>query len=295
LMPELLRRPAAALAQLFAAPGCESAGRAVIEPALTHLLAPLVWLGLLEALRRRRDPAVRALAIWVVGSVLIPAALGRELPRRLLLMLPFVYALAALPVIEASRDPSRTARRWTAAGLALLVLACAIAGAHGYFGRWYVEPDASSAPSQMATPQELRGSFLELSRELKKLPRHSTVALAPLFPGARMLLRTFDTERPQRGGGRLAVRRSAVSAQAVHDATCELALPFVWVAPDDPESRERFAALGREFRVEQHSRGPFLFVSVLKRRPHACPPIAGGAMDRTRLEPPSYAEPGESP
>jgi hypothetical protein len=266
--PEILRRVSGSLGQLFSQPGCESAGRAVAEPALTHLLAPLILLGLLEAWRRRRDPTTRVLAVWVLGAMLIPAWMGGPLPRRLLLMLPFVYALATLPliaVLHASAVGSR-ARAPAVAGIALLLLASGVVGIHGYFGRWYVEPDSPDP----ARPLDLRGSFLDLSKVLKTVPRDMTIAMPRLFSGDRQLLRTFDGETPQREGGRLAVRFEAKTAQGLRDASCALEPPFVWAAPDDPQTRRHFAALHRDFRLAQGHRGPFLFVSVLERRPGAC-------------------------
>ncbi len=128
-----MRRMAAAL---FYAPAWESAGRFVAVPLLDPLLAPLILLGMVGALHRRSQLCWRLLLVWCAGALLLPAALGGALPRRVMLAVPFVHALAALPLVDLYRLAPAVARRAVALLLALLVAASLALGPWLYFERW---------------------------------------------------------------------------------------------------------------------------------------------------------------
>ena len=67
------------------------------------MLAPLVLLGFAEGVRRRREPGVRLLLVWTLVGALAPVLLIGPDTRRGLLGLPWLYGLAALPLVSAWR------------------------------------------------------------------------------------------------------------------------------------------------------------------------------------------------
>jgi hypothetical protein len=260
--------------QLLVAPGCDVASRPVREPGLPPLLTPLILLGGLEILRRRRQPALRAIGVWVCAALVLPALSGGPALRRALLIFPFVYAWAALPLLDAIRSARTPARRATArAGAALLLAAALPAGIHGYFGRWYVDLptwDALQTARPSARQHELFESLLELGRALRALPRDVPVVLEPLFRGDRIVLERTSGERLQRDGGRL-IDRHDRRAPARRRVACALDPPFVWVAPDTPSARGQLERLGQDFQTRREAAGPFLLEHVSRRRPGGCP------------------------
>ncbi len=263
--------------QLAAAPGCDLAGRPVREPGLPPLLTPLILLGALEILRRRRQPALRALGVWVVAALVLPTLAGGAALRRALLIFPFVYALASLPLLEAIGSARSARGRGAArAGAALLLAASVAAGIHGYFGRWYVELPAwdslQQAPPQ-ARQHALFESFLELGKALRALPREVPVVLEPLFSGDRILLERIAGERLRRDGGRLIEPRRDRPRASLRRTACALDPPVVWVATDSAAAREQLDRLRRDFETRRERAGPFLLEHVVARRPGGCEAI----------------------
>lgn len=213
----------------------------------------------------------------MVAALVLPTLAGGAALRRALLIFPFVYALASLPLLDAIGS-ARSARGRAAAraGAALLLAASVAAGIHGYFGRWYVELPAwdslQQAPPQ-ARQHALFESFLELGKALRALPRDVPVVLEPLFSGDRILLERIAGERLRRDGGRLIEPRRDRPRTSLRRTACALDPPFVWVATDSAAAREQLDRLRRDFETRRERAGPFLLEHVVARRPGGCEAI----------------------
>jgi hypothetical protein len=252
-------RLGAMLEQLFRAPGWESSGRYVDAPLLDPLLAPLVLLGLGEALRRGRGTAWRVVAVWVAAAAVVPAVAGAAAPRRALLALPWAYGLAALPLLELrARCRGGASRRLLALACAALVAAVAARGLHVYFERWERRPGATRYDFHL----------LELVKLVKQLPPDERVLVVDAIPRTRDYLE---------GEGALGRRDVPVlsrdeTPERVLARSCRIPPPFTWVTADHPRERERLASLERGFETRSQVRGGFLLVRAEAPRPGGCGP-----------------------
>ena len=231
-------------------------------PDLNPILAPLLVLGLIEAWRRRREPTMRLLLIWVTGGLLLPAAVAGAAPRRCFLALPFAQTLMALPLLavaEALRPRLRAA-----AGAALLVAAAAT-GVHLYFEHW--NDHLAACP---------RAGLLELVRVLKA-DRSDAPVLIPtglVYHGdlglANELLGGIDQDGPNPGRWVQVTRRRSLGPGQLRSLSCRQPTPFSWVVPEDRELLARFEPLGRDFTLEQRREGNYRWLVAKAKKPTGC-------------------------
>jgi hypothetical protein len=248
------------LAQLFYASSWESSGRWIAAPLINPLLAPLLVLGVFLAWRRRREPAVRLLLIWVVGGALLPAVLGGAAPRRTSLILPFVYALVALPVVELAGALERT-RPWGRAAAAALSVALFAAVAstdtYLYFREW---------DHQQGIPGG-GGMILDFVKVLKKQPVEEPVLMPAIYRGLEKYLDAGEASRewPELVSGPL-----KSPARVVRTLSCRQAPPFTWMAWDTPEQRAALVPLQEHFEVDTEVASGILVLRVTAARDDVC-------------------------
>jgi hypothetical protein len=228
---------------------------------LDPLLAPLMVLGVAMAWRRRDEPAVRLMLIWVVGGALLPAVAGGPAPRRTTLMLPFLYALAALPLTALAAAALRRggAVRGFAAVLALAFFAAATAsGSYLYFREWQHHAGRVGGG----------GDLLHLVKVLKGRPGDEVILMPALFPGLDNYLdagsATVPLPRPE-------VRRvGTLPALAVLTRSCEHPPPFTWMFRDVPGQRASTKLLETHFAVEEQVREGIRILRVTAARGDIC-------------------------
>jgi len=133
------------------------------DPALTLVPAFLVIHGMVESLRRWREPRHRLLLGWLVVG-LIPGFLSTEVPRvyRVLLASPPLYVWAALPVLRLYECAAHVAPRWRwLRGVAvLIVLSVPLIDFNYYFYRVYTSREFRSFQATR---------LVEMTRTLKAL------------------------------------------------------------------------------------------------------------------------------
>jgi hypothetical protein len=243
------------LAQLFVGPHVDESGSLSDAPAIHPMVAPLIVLGLLAAVRRRQEPVMTALLVWVVVGALVPALVGGPYPRRTLLMVPFCFALAALPLLEAAtRHPGRRALAW-AVSFALVVY-LALAGSQLYhYGRF--GSVASRGPA-VTIP------LLELAKAAKTVPGEGRI----LVPGRHRWV--LGILRDVEGAHRIDVKPDATTAARVRQISCVQRVPFAWIARDAPEQDTLFSGLGTEFSIVTRVQHGYRLHLVTARRPDAC-------------------------
>ncbi len=246
----------------FFAPGREMAGHRVEEPLLGHVVAPLLLLGVAEAFRRRRDPVIRALVAWVLGAMLIPGTVALAFPQRAVVALPFVFALAALPIAAVVPNAARPLARRRAAALAIALLAAvAASGTHAYFGRWYT-------PSQ-GVGLFPGADFLAYSKLLKHLPEDLPILATPALGALEEVREKLEAE-PVPLSRRVRVQLRATGTGAVHRISCQEAAPFLWISRDTAAERQLLDALGRGFEVKEELHEPYRVVYVTGHDREAC-------------------------
>ena len=234
-------------------------------PILNPVVAPLLVLGLAEAARRWRVPAARALAVWAVGGAVLPSMIAGVFPRRMVLMLPFAYVLAALPVVELA-GVAGVRLGWSriaaVGGAAVLVVAVASTNAALYFRHW----DWAGAQGGV--------SKLGLLRLLETLPPEEVVLLPQLFPsvtgeGVADYWRVLYPHRPPR---RLVVMPDDTADEhEVRRLSCAQPPPFTWIVAAAPAKSAAAVRAGLgAFRHGTEMRGPFAIVRVLDRTEDAC-------------------------
>jgi len=250
----------AAVQRLFVQPGWESNGRIVSVGLLNPVTAPLLVLGAAVAAARFGDPVLRMLLVWSSLAFLLPTAVAGTLPRRLLLMVPFAFLLAMLPLAEIAAAASRRARPLLAGG-GLVLAACGVAlGAHLLDAHWAVGLGRASA------------SRLALDRILMGVPETRDAWLAVSFPSMGHHLRSVL------GMGEhvhLARRVSPVDARRL---SCQQSPPFLWIALDDADGRELERAISRDFDLSAVSRDGYRVIEASARRPGPCGPLGPGAV-----------------
>ncbi len=234
-------------------------------PILNPVVAPLLVLGLAEAVRGWRAPIMRALVVWTVGGAVLPSMVAGVFPRRMVLMLPFAYVLAALPVVALIR--ALCAYRWwgriATVGLgAALFVAVVSTNAALYFRHW----DWAGAQGG--------ASKLRLLQVLETLPPDEVVILPKLFlsvtgEGVADYWRVLYPDRPARP---LVVAPSnAPEAAEMRRLSCAQTTPFTWIVPT--RSKQWAAAVAAVAGTYQHTteaRGPFVVVRMLGRAEGAC-------------------------
>jgi hypothetical protein len=243
------------LAQLFAGPYIDESGSFSDGPALHPVVAPLIVLGVLAAVRRRQEPVMTVLLVWVVGGALVPALVGGPYPRRTLLMLPFCYALAAFPLLEAAtRHPRRQTLVWLVSFA--LVIYLALAGSQLYhYGRF--DPVAPRGLT-VTTP------LFELAKAAKTVPGEGRI----LVPGRHRWI--LNILREVEGDGRIEARPDATTPARVRQISCAQTVPFAWIARDTPEQDALLAALGTDFSIAIHGQHGYRVHLVTERRADAC-------------------------
>lgn len=247
------------LSQLLLGPHIDESAAFLDGPVLHPLLAPLVFLGLAAALRRRQEPLMTALLVWVVGGALLPAVIGGPYPRRTLLMLPFCYALAALTLIEVMTLLMK-GRAFVLPVSFALVAYLALAGSQLYHhGRFGPVRDDARHPGPAATIP-----LLELAKTVKALPREERMLIPGSHRWALRFLRGVERET------RVDVRPDATSVARVREISCAQALPFAWIALDDPEQNALLSGLQKEFSIETRARHGYRVHLIAARRPDAC-------------------------
>jgi hypothetical protein len=252
-------------ARLFYAPGSEL-GAWIPVPLLNPLVAPLVLLGFASAWRRRAEPLVRAIVVWVVAGAVLPAALSGDAARRAALILPFVYALAALPLVELSewcRSAGKFRRRAGAAAAVLLWMGVGATGGHQYFRPVHARWDDAAGHSAPA-------SILELVKAIKAVPESVPIRLRTTEPGVLGHLERIEGWSPARGRERISLRLGARSRSGLVVRSCAETTPFVWISEDREEERALFEAFGEHFETRSEVRGPYWLVHVEGVKPGSC-------------------------
>jgi hypothetical protein len=249
------------LEQLFYTPGWESSGRWVGAPLLNPALVPLLLLGLALAWRRRCEPALRLLLIWVVGGALLPAVVGGPAPRRTSLMLPFAYAAMALPLVEIAAELRRR-RPWgrpaAAALAAALFAAVACSGCFVYFRQWDQQTGLPGAG----------GGILDFVKVLKTRPVDEVVLMPAMFRGLDNYLDAGDAswEWPERVSRPLKDRPLMV----VRGLSCRRPAPFTWMAQDTAEHRAALAWVEKHFVVESEVHSGIRVLRAVAARDAVC-------------------------
>jgi hypothetical protein len=170
-------------------------------------------------------------------------------------MVPFCFALAALPLLEAAtRHPGRRALAW-AVSFALVVY-LALAGSQLYhYGRF--GSVASRGPA-VTIP------LLELAKAAKTVPGEGRI----LVPGRHRWV--LGILRDVEGAHRIDVKPDATTAARVRQISCVQRVPFAWIARDAPEQDTLFSGLGTEFSIVTRVQHGYRLHLVTARRPDAC-------------------------
>jgi hypothetical protein len=253
-------------ARLFYSPGPEL-GAWIPVPLLNPLVAPLVLLGFASAWRRRAEPLVRVIVVWVVGGALIPAAVAGDAARRAVLILPFVYALAAFPLVELSvwcRSAGVLRRRAGAACAVLFMLVVAATSGYQYFSPIHARWDGAAEPG-------VHPSILELVKVIKAAPESVPILLRTSRPGLLGHLEGIEGWPSARARDRILLRRGVRRRSALVRESCAQAKPFVWISEDSEEQRALFTGLGARFETRSEPHGPYWLVHVDAAKPGGCP------------------------
>jgi hypothetical protein len=268
------------LAELFAKPHIEFGLRLADVPILNPVVAPLVVLGLVEALRRRKQLVMRALLVWVVGAALLPAMFASVAPRRAVLMLPFIQLLAALPLAECLRARGRPGDAVTLRGVvmvAVVVLVALIAFGSGTWAtferrggelRIWREADPDREVAEGAP--ETTGSILELAKWLKSLPPDEVVRIAPVYPLLDAYLSVLEEPGTPGIPERATVDPRADGVGKIRRTSCNASLPIQWVTRSSLRSDSALAALAEAFEFSEAVSGPWWRLRIEKTRGDAC-------------------------
>ena len=268
------------LAQLIYAPYWESNGRLIDGPLLSPLLSPLLLLGMLAAWRRRGEPITRMLLLWVCGGALLPAAVAGVVPRRAVLMLPFAFALMALPILEIGRG---LAPRRSGIGVSLAVIVITIVvitGGHFYFHRWGVpfgaRAPATTALAEGASPSGVqrtssgRGAVLQLMKAVKSVPRDQVVLTTHLVENFPRYLKSIEEEPPPGQPARIREWPDADSPERIREISCRQRVPFAWITRDTPQQRQLFREIERDFAVRAEAHGIYRIFRISGTAADAC-------------------------
>jgi hypothetical protein len=271
------------LAELFAKPHIEFGLRLADVPILNPVVAPLVVLGLIEALRRRKQLAIRALLVWVVGGALLPAMFASVAPRRAVLMLPFVQILAALPLVEllrARQGPGGTAPfgRVSTVVLGAIVTLVAIVGyASGTWatferrgGELRIWREADPDLEVVEGAPETSGSILELAKRLKSLPPGEVVRIAPMYPLLDAYLSVLEESGTPGIPERAKVDPRADGVGKIRRTSCNASLPIQWLTRSSLRTDAAHTALAEAFEFSEDVSGPWWWLRIEATRGDAC-------------------------
>jgi hypothetical protein len=259
----VVRNLQSVVAQLLWRPGIDRMRHTMVAvPMLSPLVAPLLLVGIVEALRRR-DPVLRALVVWVVGGALLPAVASGVAPRRCVLMLPFAYALMALPLADVLACTAAGGGPWRrrAAGGAALAFVVAVMATHAHlYHRYWAD-----------WPDEPFGT-LALAKAVEALPPDDTVVLPALTPrqgsDLALYLKVLYRQRPAHRLVPLAAARP--EAEELRRVACRERLPIAWVLRPTPDGRATAATLASHGPHETELRPPYTVVRLLARDHAAC-------------------------
>jgi hypothetical protein len=259
------------LSQLFFESSWESSGRWVVGPLLNPALASLLVVGLAVAWRRRSEPAIRLLLVWVVGGALLPAIFGGPAPRRTSLMLPFVYAVMALPLVELGTRLAQRSRWERVAGGALaVVLGAAViaSGSHRYFSDWEHQGGLPNGG----------GELLDYVKLLKTRPVDEKVLSPAMFRGLGSYLDAGDASRfwPERAVEPF--RKQPL--RVVRELSCAQSPPFTWIARDIPEHRSALEFVSRHYATEADDQADLLVRRATAARSRLCGGAPAGPRSR---------------
>lgn len=247
-------RLSATFSMLFFKPYWQLMGRFIDAPVLNPFIAPFIVLGLCEAFRRRRQFVFRVLFVWVLVGAVVPAVVGTPFPRRTVLMLPFVYSLAAMPLIEVVR--SRAGGRMGALALvAAFSLAVATTGSHMYFQRWDQAVVADAVPG-----------LLRFAKTIKGVPSTERI-LTPRTYGRGWWRHVTKFKYGKRGG---VTQVDAKTREDIREISCGLTPPFTWAVPRQQEVPDRYRVLSDDFRVDEEMHPTYTLFRITGRKPGAC-------------------------
>jgi len=249
------------LSQLFYQASWESSGRWVDGPLLNPALAPLLVVGVALAWRRRREPVMRLLLIWVIGGALLPAVFGGPAPRRTSLMLPFIFAVMALPLVDLGARLARHSApvRIAGAALALALGAAAIAsGSHLYFRTWEQQGGLPGGG----------GELLHYVKLLKTRPNDEMVLSPAMYRGLENYLDAGEASRDWPERAIEPFRKQPL--RVVRKLSCAQPPPFTWIARDIPEHRAAFTFLAQHYAVESEDQDGLLVRRVTATRDGLC-------------------------
>ena len=265
------------LAQLFALRDWESDGRLVDGPLLNPVLAPLLVLGLLAALRRRREPLMRMLCVWVLAGALLPAVIGGVVPRRSVLMLPLAYALVSLAMLEIAAGVlprGLRRRRWVSVlASAVFLVAAAGVGSGLYFDRWDIRlepwPPPTTAAAWGISPD--RRSRLRLTKTLKSLPRDEVILMPRLFDRFMPYLEAVEEEPAPAARKHILEHPGADTPEQIHRISCRQPTPFTWVGFDTSQHRTLFRTIEEDFVHRAGINGAYRLLRIASPKPGRCP------------------------
>ncbi|MGE4606397.1 MAG: hypothetical protein AAEJ52_06620, partial [Myxococcota bacterium] len=257
-LDSLADRIPAMLAIWTFSPSAESAGRWVSGPLLNPIVIPLVLFGLISVGRRWREWPLRLLWIWVVAGALLPAAIGGVVPRRAVLALPFIYAVAAYPVVAlATALPAARLANRVASGIGVIALlgVLTLTNAFVYFHSWDERiADYAGAPE-----------ILEFAELLAEIPEGETVLIPQMFKSYQMEL-VRGSVQPDR----VVEVPTARHREGIQAASCGQQIPFSWIIVDIPDEVEKFRVLELDFLYRGETQRGFRVLKVSARKIRAC-------------------------
>jgi 4-amino-4-deoxy-L-arabinose transferase-like glycosyltransferase len=257
-------------AQAAVGPSLEFAVRVDDGPLIDPWVLPWVLVGTVLAWRRRREPVIVALLVWTWAGLLLPAAIGGTVARRAVLILPFAFALAAIPIVEIGLG-TRIGRFLLGTWIVLAMLS----GTHTYFRHWHLDWRAvasarADSPAPALAGQVASGSLLELRAVLDAQPEERRILLPRLFRFFPAYWIVVAEQPDPDAEARISERVQATNPEAVAADSCAATLPVTWITRDDSEQRALFGTLAASFELEATTHGAYRVVRLTARRPGAC-------------------------
>jgi hypothetical protein len=198
-------------------------------------------------------------------------------------MLPFAFALMALPLLEIGRGlvPRRGGRPGLRIGASIAVISViAITGGHFYFHRWGI-PFGAREPSAAALAEHAslsgvrrtssgRGAVLQLMKAVKSVPRDQVVLVTYLVKDFPRYLKSVEEEPPAGEPARIQEWPDAVTPERIREISCRQRVPFAWITGDTAEQRQLFSELERDFAVRAEVRGTYRIFRISGTAGDAC-------------------------
>ncbi len=289
----------------FIEPSWESNDRINERSIVNPLLAPLVVLGFAVAWRRRSNPVIWTLLIWVAFVSFFPSFIAGMLPRRLLLGVPFVQVMMGLVLVEISSSLVTHTRlvRWIGMGfLGVFFLAATSESARFYANGWSQstspmedwltrssggtegEEDPSGALNWAEGQSLLHQTFeaealvpirktalpadpiLALTKIRYALPADRTIVLDDLWSAG------LSQKNMLANLDREFVRfdSGSESVYSVLDFACSQPLPFVWISGVNPERVLSVIMVSEFFDYTVEYQSGLRLMTVLARRSDGC-------------------------